>query len=107
MRLSHRRKLASKRGQYWPAPGRINARQAQAIARLVNRHAYLAREAGLAVEGLHHFQTAIHSFCHAAKRAWETLKTWALSRDASPPKLTALKHVPGKIVIEIPQKDYM
>ncbi len=102
MRLSHRRKRASKHGRYWPA----RTQQARSRAQSIQFQAFFAVRASAEIHSmLARFNAALAEMCRGAATAAEKLRTWLLPRDASQSGASQPHAGTGKIVIHLPQKD--
>lgn len=88
MRLSHRRKRASKHGLYWPSRTKQARERREARARLAVKAAQVAGQVSAIVAAANQFAQA----CHAAARGIaEGVKTWILKRDSSQQSVNALR----------------
>lgn len=103
MRLSHRKKVASKHGLYWPSRTKQARERREARARLAVKAAQVAGQVSAIVAAANHLAQA----CHAAARGIaEGVKTWILKRDTSQQDVSAQRDGHKvKILVKAPQND--
>ena len=82
MRLSHRKKVASKHGIYWPS----RTKQARAHREAIK----IARSSTAFSSAVNHVVQICHAMRRGMQEASKGLKAWLLSRDSSQQKVNAL-----------------
>ncbi|HHX8487648.1 TPA: hypothetical protein ACVO3E_004282 [Vibrio diabolicus] len=106
MRLSHRKKVASKHGNYWPSRTKQARERREARERLaVNMVQASATVSAFAVAA-QQFAQAIASATQSVIEGAKEIKTWLINRDSSQRKANSPRdsHT-GKILIKAPQND--
>lgn len=106
MRLSHRKKVASKHGNYWPSRTKQARERREARERLaVNMVQASAAVSAFAVAA-QQFAQAIASATQSVIEGAKEIKTWLINRDSSQRKVNSPhdSHT-GKILIKAPQND--
>ncbi|NNN82164.1 hypothetical protein [Vibrio sp. 11-4(1)] len=106
MRLSHRKKVASKHGLYWPSRTKQSRERREARAVLAVKSATVVAQVSVVVAAGQQFAQAIASATRAMVKGANELKTWLINRDSSQRKVNSPRdsHT-GKILIKAPQND--
>jgi hypothetical protein len=106
MRLSHRRKRASKRGLYWPSRTKQARERREAKARAIVEFMEHGRKVSAMATAAANLGMALQQLGNVAKRKVEEIKSWLLPRDASHQKVSALCNGHTvTILVKTPQSD--
>lgn len=106
MRLSHRKKVASKHGLYWPSRTKQARERREARAKLAAKAVQVAGQVSAIVAYANQLAQAFHSAARGIAEGIKGVKTWMLKSDVSQRKvkLPCDRHT-GKILIKTPQND--
>lgn len=106
MRLSHRKKVASKHGLYWPSRTKQARERREARAKLAAKAVQVAGQVSAFAAVASQLAQSVASATRAMVEGAKGLKTWLISRDTSQRKvkLPCDRHT-GKILIKAPQND--
>lgn len=87
MRLSHRKKVASKQGIYWPSRTKQAREQREAMQRYAIK---IAQSSTAFYSTVNHVVQVCHAMRRGIQEASKELKAWLLPRDSSQQKVNAL-----------------
>lgn len=83
MRLSHRKKVASKQGIYWPSRTKQARERREALAKLAVKTAQVAGQVSAIVAAANQMAQALGAAARGIAEGIKGVKTWMLNRDPS------------------------
>lgn len=106
MRLSHRKKVASKHGIYWPSRTKQARERREARAKLAVKTAQVAGQVSAFVAAANQMAQALSAAARGIAEGINGVKTWMLKRDPSQQNANVLRdgHT-VKILAKAPQND--
>ncbi|MBE3914901.1 hypothetical protein HJ155_23200 [Vibrio parahaemolyticus] len=106
MRLSHRKKVASKHGIYWPSRTKQARERREAMQRYAIKMARVVAETTAFASAVNQVVQACHAMRRGMQEAAKGIKTWLLPRDSSQQNVSAQRdgHT-VKILVKAPQND--
>ncbi len=106
MRLSHRKKVASKHGLYWPSRTKQARERREARAKLAAKAAQVAGQVSAFSAAAIQFAQVFNSAVRGIAEGIKGVKTWMLKSDVSQRKVNSpCDGHTGKILIKAPQND--